>query len=475
MTQNANFQLYHNQAQTLQTEANEILYGGAMGGGKSYLARVAAIYFSIEVPGLITYLFRRTYKEILSNHIYTPGGFLEMLKPLIESDDVKWSKSDNSLEFENGSRIQLAHSQYEGDVYQYQGAQIGLLIIDEATHFTPFMVGFLRSRVRLGSLSVPQHLAGQLPRILYGSNPGGVGHHYFKKNFVDYGPYTVHKAPKNEGGMRRVYIPSKLTDNKVMMMTDPDYIDRVRGMGDAKVVQAMIDGDWEILSGGKFSDVWHPKFHVLAPFTIPKEWRIDRCYDYGSSAPAVCIWFAESNGETFNDSKGTPCWVPSGTLFAIDELYFADEHHKGLKLSGAQQGQKIHEQEARREWYHRVKAGPADSSIFSAEPEQDSIAEQMEVAGVNFVRSDKSSGSRIRGVDLMRGRLQGATNRPMELPGIFFFNTCDACIRTIPNLEGDKKNTEDVDTKGEDHCWDVVRYRLLRASNVVRTGETAGT
>jgi len=470
-----NFQLYENQALSLQTEANEILYGGAMGGGKSYLARVAAIMYSVEVPGLITYLFRRIYKEILANHIYTPGGFLEMLKPLIEAGDVKWSKSDNSFEFWNGSRIQLAHCQYEGDVYQYQGAQIGLLIIDEATHFSPFMVGFLRSRVRLGSLSVPEHLKGQLPRILYGSNPGGIGHHYFKQNFVDFGPRVVHDAPVDEGSMKRVYIPSKLTDNKVMMLTDPNYIDRVKGMGDEKVVQAMIDGDWEILSGGKFSDVWDAKKHVLEPFRIPLEWRIDRCYDYGSSAPAACIWFAEANGETFIDTYGRECWVPAGTLFAIDELYFADENHKGLRLPGSEQGEKMHNQEAKSEWYHRVQAGPADSAIFSAEPGQDSIAEQLEVAGVYFVRSDKSQGSRIRGVDLMRGRLQSAAKRPMEHPGIFVFSTCNNVIRTLPNLETCKKNPEDVDTKGEDHCWDVIRYRLLRASNVVQVGTTAGS
>lgn len=475
MTQTTNFQLYENQAEALLTEANEILYGGAMGGGKSYLARVAAIYFSIEAPGLITYLFRRTYKEILANHIYTPGGFLEMLKPLIDAGDVKWSKSDNSFEFWNGSRIQLAHSQYEGDVYQYQGAQIGLLIIDESTHFTPFMIGFLRSRVRLGSLSVPEHIQGLLPRIIYGSNPGGVGHHYFKQNFVDYGPYKIHKAPADEGGMRRVYIPSKLTDNKVMMETDPDYVDRVKGMGDEKMVQAMIDGDWEILSGGKFSDVWDPRYHVIEPFSVPSNWRIDRCYDYGSSAPAACIWFAESNGESFVDHEGRECWVPAGTIFQIDELYFADESHRGLRLSGSQQGAKIHEHEARREWYHGVKPGPADNAIFSAEPGQDSIAEQMEAEGVTFVRGDKSQGSRVRGVDIMRGRLQAGLKRPMEKPAFFVFKTCEATIRTIPNLETDKKNPEDVDTKGEDHCWDVIRYRLLRASNTVKTAKTAGT
>ena len=127
------FKLYPPQRQALITPASEILYGGALGGGKSYLARVASIIYSIEIPGLITYLFRRTFKEVISNHIHTPGGYLEMLHDLIDNGDVVYSKSDYSFTFWNGSRIQLAHSQFESDIYAYQGAQIGFLILDEAT------------------------------------------------------------------------------------------------------------------------------------------------------------------------------------------------------------------------------------------------------------------------------------------------------------------------------------------------------
>jgi hypothetical protein len=115
------FKLYPMQQRALITQANEVLYGGALGGGKSYLARVASIIYSLEVPGLITYLFRRTFKEVLANHVYTPGGYLEMLKGLIDAGECVFSKSDFSFSFANGSRIQLAHSQHESDIYTPPG------------------------------------------------------------------------------------------------------------------------------------------------------------------------------------------------------------------------------------------------------------------------------------------------------------------------------------------------------------------
>jgi hypothetical protein len=469
------FKLYPQQARALTTPATEILYGGAMGGGKSYLMRVASIRYAIEAPGIVIYLFRRLYKELLANHIYTPGGYLEMLKPLIDAGDVKWAKTDNAFEFWNGSRIHLAHCQYEGDVYQYQGAQIQLLMVDESTHFTPFMIRFLRSRVRLGSFSVPKHLHGQLPRILYGSNPGGIGHHYFKSGFVDFGANKPFRAPANEGGMLREYIPAKLSDNVIMMRNDPEYAARVKGLGDDSLVKAMIEGDWDILSSGNFADLWRPKYHVVVPFKIPSNWRIDRGYDYGSSAPAANLWFAESNGEEFLDHLGRKCWVPSGSIFIIKELYLADEKNEGLRLTGTQQAVRIANAENSEAWGARVRPGPADTAIFSSEPGQDSIISMMQAQGLDYTQGDKSKGSRIKGVELMRNRLEAASRRPMEMPGIFVFNSCVHTIRTLPNLEQDPKNPEDVDTKGEDHIWDVIRYRLLRASKTVSRAPVEGT
>lgn len=452
------FKLYPPQKEALITTANEILYGGALGGGKSYLARVATIVYSIEVPGLITYLFRRTFKEVLANHIYTPGGYLEMLHDLIDSGDVVYSKSDYSFTFWNGSRIQLAHAQYESDIYTHQGAQIGFLVVDEATHFTALMIRYIRSRVRLGSLKVPEQWKSHFPRILYTANPGSVGHLYFKSQFVDHGENKIFDAPPDEGKMRRIFIPAKMGDNKILLANDPEYADRVRGMGDTAMVDAMLDGNWESLSIGGFGDVWRNKIHVIDQFEVPLTWKVDRGYDYGYSAPGGVLYFAESDGTEFVDSEGRTCWVPAGTIFIINELYFVNKRLEGLKLSGLVQSERIAAFE--RDEKLTAVPGPADNSIFNKEGGP-SIAENMATNGIMFTRSNKTPGSRVLGVQIMRNRLVASTRRPMEHPGIFVFRNCFHVIRTIPNLSCDDKNNEDINSMDEDHLWDIIRYRIL--------------
>lgn len=468
------FKLYQPQQRALITPAKEVLYGGAAGGGKSYLARVGSIIYSLEIPGLITYLFRRTFKEVLANHVHTPGGYLEMLKGLIDSGDCTYSKTDYSFNFYNGSRIQLAHAQYEHNIYDHQGAQIGFLIVDEATHFSPMMIRFIRSRVRLGSLVVPPKWKNLFPRILYTANPGGIGHHYFKSNFVDIGPGHVFQAPEDEGGMLREYVPARVTDNKVMMLQDPDYPDRLKGMGDTATVEAMLNGNWEIVSQGGIADIWRAKYHVVQPFNIPPSWRIDRGYDYGSSNPAAYCMFAESDGSEFEDHEGRTCWVPAGTVFLIGEIYFANRRHEGLRLTALEQGKRIAAFEAESGYGYRVLPGPADNAIFSAEPGHRTVADDMAVHGATFVRGNKRPGSRVEGLQIFRTRLRASMARPMENPGFYVFSTCPQVIRTVPNLQNDEDNTEDIDTAGEDHFWDVIRYRLLKAAKLITTAEVVG-
>lgn len=460
--------LYPQQGLALTTPANEILYGGAAGGGKSHLIRAATIVFTMEIPNLHAYIFRRTFKELTSNHLYTSGGFLEMLQPFIRDKIVSFNKSDYVFEWKNGSRIQLAHAQWESDIYNYQGAQIPLLVIDESTHFTEAMIRFLRSRVRLGSLKIPPQYKHLFPRILYASNPGGVSHRYFKKGFVDFGN-KIHRAPASDGGMLRQYIPAKLSDNRVLLETDPTYADRLRGLGKSQLVNAMLSGDWD-LSDTSAIPSWGAH-NILEPFRIPKTWAVRRGYDYGYSAPYAVIWVAVSNGDAYIDHAGIQRSIPKGSMVVIRELYGADEFGNGLKEQPTKTAQIVKSIEL--SMGYQVRPGPADTAIFSRE-HGPSIADKMASVGVSWLASNKRPGSRVLGLAILNDMVQEASKKIPEKPAFYVFNTCVKTIEQLPAIEVDKSSIEDASSEGEDHIYDVIRYHVLHVASEVRTIKVVG-
>lgn len=473
--------LHPKQGEALLTEATEILYGGAAGGGKSHLMRCLAIILCMFVPGVQVYLFRRKFGDLYKNHMEGPTSFLVMLGPYIRSKAVKYNSSKNTLSFWNGSKIHLCHLQHTKDLINYQGAEIHVLLMDELTHFLEKEYRYLRNRVRLGGLEIEDEeiIDGfnpklKLPMILGGTNPGGVGHVWVKRTFVDYcNEMEVLRTPAKDGGMLRTYIPARLDDNPTILRTDPNYIDRLEGLGDPALVKAMKDGDWNIVAGGALDDVWTER-NILPRFKVPKEWRIDRSFDWGSSHPFSVGWWAESNGEEIEyiehklekgklvEYKVTRSFPP-GSLIRIHEWYGAKEIglNEGLKLGPGEiaEGIVAIEKNLREQGYinGKVRAGPADGQIYQEiRKDIDTIADAMAKKKVRWVKADKSPGSRINGLILVREML-----KEEEGPGLFFMKHCKASIATLPVLPRDEKNTEDVDTKAEDHLYDEVRYRVL--------------
>lgn len=437
--------------------------------------RVMAVLLAMTVPNIQVYLFRRNFSDLWKNHMEGPSGFIALLDPLVKAKKVKINGSDNEISFWNNAKIYLCHCQHEKDRFKYQGAEIHILFIDELTHFSDVIYRFLRNRVRLGALKIPQHardlFSNRFPLIFCGSNPGGVGHGWVKRTFIDAAPSgTSWRVSKEEGGMLRQYIPAKLTDNPIMAITDPDYADRLSGLGSPELVKAMLEGSWDIVAGGAFDDLWDTSKLIVPRFTVPPHWAVERSFDWGSTHPFSVGWWAESPGEEVVLKDGSSRYFERGSLIRVAEWYGTKEigTNTGLKLSARAVADGILEREellVSGGWVSdRPRPGPADNQIRNVnETESDSIEKKMNDAGVFWLDSDKKAGSRINGLQLMRDRMEASVKGTGA--GIYFMQNCRAAISILPILIRDENNPEDISGDQEDHVWDEIRYEVLSASN----------
>lgn len=458
MSQSAalNLDLHEKQGIAFETEATEVLYGGAAGGGKSHLMRVAAVVWASAIPGLQVYLFRRIREDLIKNHMEGPKGFRALLAGWVLCGFVKIV--DDEIRFWNGSRIYLCHCKDEKDIYKYQGAEIHVLLIDELTHFTEAMYRFLRNRLRMVGMNVPAMFKGRFPRILAGANPGNIGHLWVKATFVDAGSYDIRKMDAAEGGMKRQFIPALLEDNPSMSSDDPDYEMRLQGLGSKELVEAMRYGNWDVVEGA-FFDCWDPKRHVIRPFAVPDGWLRFMSGDWGSAAPFSFGWWAvASDAMKVENKDGAMITIPRGCLVRYREWYGASKPNVGLKLHADAVARGIKEREDK----DKVKATyrVLDPAAF-AEDGGESIAQAMQRQKVIFKPADNArvpQRGAMGGWDQMRGRMIGDLDGN---PMIVTFSTCHDSIRTIPALQHDKARLEDLDSDMEDHAADEWRYGCM--------------
>ena len=429
----------------LLTPANEVLWGGACGGGKSFLVRALAIKFCFEIPGFHAALFRRTFRELQDTHMQGPGSFHELLAEAKNQRAVSITK--NEIKFANGSLISLNHCQNETDVYSYQGAEFHLLAIDELCHFTEKMYRYLRTRCRLGSLKVPQKYIGKLPLIVNTSNPGGIGHEFVRKTFRPDMPYVIRQMEPEQGGTLRQFIPARIDDNPDMLKNDPSYRDKLKASGDAATARALVEGDWDVVADSMFGEVWSKELHVIDGFDIPYGWDLWRGADDGYKAPACCLWFARD--------------PIHNRTYAIKELYqsnmlpeaFAQKTKLGDSLIT------IKHLNGQREANGHPLDGIIDPSTFadtgSGAPPRGNA---MNTLGCKWRPADKYPGSRVHGVQHIHRMLaiQGD-----GLPMLQIFNSCVNLCRALPTAPRDRNNAEDTDSEFElDHALDALRYGL---------------
>lgn len=459
----------------LQTKATEVLYGGAAGGGKSHLMRIAAIIWCMSIGGLQVYIFRRVRDDLIKNHMEGPKGFRNLLAALVLCKMA--TIIEDEIRFWNGSRIYLCHCKDEKDRFKYHGSEIHVLLIDELTTFSETIYRYLRFRVRMVGVTLPAEYVGMFPRIMASSNPGNIGHAWVKKTFITSAPkFEIWRTPDEEGGMLRQYIEARLEDNPSMAEDDPLYRQRMRGLGQAALVKAMENGDWNIVTGA-FFDCWSDRLILPAALRnkMPREWTRFGSFDWGSAAPFSYGLWSIANDDWHCQRDGAEIRVPRGSIIRFREWYGArrdNEALKGLKLSVEPVADGIMQLER-----HDLPISyrTADPSIW-AEDGGPSKAERMFSYRAEWDKGTPkrclqfrpADNSRVAGWDQVRARMNGEFHGLDDdglpqygEPLIYCMDDCLDSIRTIPALQHDDDKVEDLDSDGEDHAADEWRYACM--------------
>lgn len=409
----------------------ELLFGGARGGGKSDFLLGDFCHevneYGADWRGI---MFRRSYPQLdellTQSHRVIGDSFPDAR--FIGGDAREWR-------FTSGATLKFRHLGCDADAEKYQGHQYTWIGFDELGNWpSDRSYNLMKACLRSGARPIPNK------RIRASANPGGAGHQWIKARFIDQAPRGYQPIIDPDTGGLRMFIPSKLSDNHALMAHDPDYAARLRGVGSAELVRAWLEGDWSVVSGAYF-DMFDMSRHVIKPLVLPQEWTRFMAMDWGSAKPFSIGWYAVSDG--------TLPQFPAGALIRYREWYGAARPNEGLKLTVEQVGYGVRDKTP-----EPVQYAVADPAIF-AQDGGPSIAERLNrSSGIRWRPADNK---RLAGWDQMRSRFIGADGKPM----LYFFETCTHAIRTIPSLQHDSVKSEDLDSDSEDHAADEVRYACM--------------
>ena len=427
------------QLRFLRMKARHSGYGGARGGGKSWVLRVKACLLANRYgapdpysEGIKICIVRRTLVDVRNNHIIPMKIMLRGL--------AKYNQAERTFYFSNGATIHFEYYDNAGDADHFQGVEYDVIFIDESTQMEEEWLKIITASCR-GANDFPH-------RIYYTCNPGGPGHQYIKRIFIDR-LYRDDEDPEDYD-----FVQAKVTDNNVLMERDPEYIKFLKNLP-PKLRKAWLEGDWNIYEGQFFEEfVNDPDHyedrrwtHVIEPIKIRSHWPIYRSFDWGFNKPF---------------SAGYYCVDDDGVIYRFLELY-------GVQKSGQEslpdQGvkwppEKVFAEMQRLEHEHPLLAGReihgvADPAIWDAQYGK-SIAETATKYGIYFEPGDHA---RIPGWMQCHYRLMFDEH---GYPRFYVFRNCREFIRTIPTLQYSERIPEDLDTKQEDHIADEWRYLLMK-------------
>ena len=424
------------QTEFLAASEREVLYGGSAGGGKSY-AMLADPLRYMGHPQFSGLLLRHTTEE-LRELIFKSQELYPKIWP-----GIKWSERKMQWTAPSGARLWMSYLDRDEDVLRYQGLAFSWIGFDELTQWaTPYAWNYMRSRLRSTATDLPIFMRAT-------TNPGGRGHHWVKKMFIDPSPYNRsfdatdidttevlrYPAGHSKAGkplFKRRFIPARLSDNPYLANAG-DYEAMLLSLPEQQRRQ-LLQGDWDIKEGAAFTE-FDRHVHVIEPFNIPSNWVKFRACDYGYGSYSGVLWFAVA---------------PNEQIVAYRELYVS-------KVLATDLADMIMDLEAED---GNIKYGVLDSSLWHKRGDTGpSLAEQMISKGCRWRPSDRSRGSRVAGKNEIHRRLQ--IDEFTEEPRLVFFNTCTNTISQLPSIPLDKKNPEDVDTKSEDHLYDALRYGIM--------------
>ena len=382
------------------------------------------------------------------------------------------AKTDYFWHWPSGEKLYLRAAKTVNEARGFLGHEYAFIGFNELTKWnTSEVFDHMLATIRADKL----RKMGIQPRTVMTTNPYGPGAIWVKERYIDIIPYgwlSADTVPIDLGDGKvvnveksKIAIPSSYKENPHYSPEDiANLLEACEGR--PELFEAWVKGNWDApYMDGAIGAVWKRNVHIVDNFKPPPSWKLDRAFDWGSRAPFSVGWFAESNGEEFEDEQGNRRCYPRGTIFQFAEWYGTNKigTNRGLGLTPFQiaDGIKLREGNFRRKGVihgeNKIYPGPADNQIDAVTiPGVDTPKTMMRQRGVPWLESDKSKGSRAIGLQAIRTGLINATRQ--EGAGLYFMRRCQAAIKILPSLEGEG---EDIADGQEDHLYDMLRYRLV--------------